>query len=91
MLLQAMFFDGLLYHGFILPHIAVEETVPWPRHNDVRWREAAPRFEAGELASNPRDLMLKLQPNALGGHATAPRKTPQGHPGYQLEGPGQAV
>ena len=26
-LLQAMFFDDLLYHGFILPHIAVEETV----------------------------------------------------------------
>ena len=34
MLLYAMFFDDLLYHGFILPHIAVEETVLQP--NELR-------------------------------------------------------
>jgi hypothetical protein len=29
-LLQVLFFDDLLYHGFILPHIAVAETVLQP-------------------------------------------------------------
>lgn len=29
-LLQAMFFDDLLYHGVILPYLAVEETVLQP-------------------------------------------------------------
>jgi hypothetical protein len=43
MLLQAMFFDDLLYHSFILPYIAVEETVLQPNAGPQARPEAGAR------------------------------------------------
>jgi len=34
-LLQAMFFDDLLYHDFILPHVSIEEMVFLPNAKSV--------------------------------------------------------
>jgi len=58
-LLQAIFFDNLLYHGFILPYLAVEETVRQPRHNDFRRDQLPSGSTVGELAISQSHMLPK--------------------------------